>query len=248
MSHFSRLLPLALLLCLSCFDATALRAMTVEPMLLDLNSSGKGAQQSFSVLNNSTAHLPVDIKILQIDLGPNGETKSTPVSSEFLIYPPQAMILPGGSQVFRVQWIGEPDISASRSYRLMVSQVPVKLAKDQSGIQIVTSFGVTVNVAPPGGKSEIVVTRVESALDTEGKRRAALTVKNLGNKHAYMRQSAISLSGGGWSAEMTPSGFAQQVGFGIVQPGKERRFVLPIEVPAGVSAIKATVKYDPAMR
>jgi hypothetical protein len=35
------------------------------------------------------------------------------------------------------------------------------------------------------------------------------------------------------------------VGAGIVQPGKERRFILPVEVPAAVSAIQATVKLKP---
>lgn len=244
----SRFLRFCLLLCFSCFGSIALQAMTVEPMLLDLSSSGKGRQQSFIVMNNSAVQLPIDLNVFQVDIGLNGEAKKTPIASDFLIYPPQAMVPPGGSQVFRLQWIGEPDILVSRSYRLMVSQVPVKLAKDESGIQIVTSFGVTVNVAPPSGEPKIVVTRIEPVLDNEGKRRAALTVKNLGNRHAYMRQSAINLSGGSWSTEITPSGFAQQLGFGIVQPGKERRFVLPVEVPASVSAIKATVTYDPGTR
>jgi hypothetical protein len=44
---------------------------------------------------------------------------------------------------------------------------------------------------------------------------------------------------------MTPEEIAQKVGLGIVQPGKQRRFILPVEVPSGVSKIQATVESRP---
>jgi fimbrial chaperone protein len=233
---------------MSLLAASGASAMSVEPMLLDLASVGKTAQQSFRVANNGAAAIPVEIAVSRIELGPNGEQSGQPAGKEFLIYPPQAIIPAGASQVFRVQWIGEPDLAKSRSYRFDVAQVPVKLSKEQSGIQIVMNFGVTVNVAPPGAKSDIQVIGAAPVVGKDGKRLASLTVKNPGSKHAYLRQSVIDLSGGGWSAQMTSSTFTQQVGLGVIQPGKERRFILPIEVPAGVSAIKASVKYDPGMR
>ncbi len=235
-------------LAMSLLSISTVSAMSVEPLLVDIASAGKGAQQSFKVNNNSAAPLPVEIAVSRIEFGPNGEQSSERAGKEFLIYPPQAIIAPGASQVFRVQWVGEPDLAKSRSYRFDVSQVPVKLSKEQSGIQIVMTFGVTVNVAPPQGKSDILVMGAAPVVGKDGKRLAALTVKNPGSKHAYLRQSVIDLSGGGWSAQMTSAAVGQQVGLGIVQPGKERRFILPIEVPAGVSAIKATVKYDPSIR
>ena len=249
MSSFSRLLPItAAVLTMSLLSISAAPAMTVEPLVMDIASAGKGAQQSFKVDNNSAAPLPVEITVSRIEFGPNGEQNRERGGQEFLIYPPQAIIAAGASQVFRVQWIGEPDLAKSRSYRFDVSQVPVKLSKQQSGIQIVMTFGVTVNVAPPQGKSDIQVMGAAPVVGKDGKRLASLTVKNPGSKHAYLRQSVIDLSGGGWSAQLTSAAIGQQVGLGIVQPGKERRFILPIEVPAGVSAIKATVKYDPGIR
>jgi hypothetical protein len=63
--------------------------------------------------------------------------------------------------------------------------------------------------------------------------------------HAYLQRSSIRLSGAGWSAEMTPGEIAQKVGLGIVQPGKQRRFILPVEVPSGVSEIQASVELRP---
>lgn len=223
----------------------AASAMSVEPMVLDLSASGRGANQSFKVSNTGTKPLPIEAGVSTLELGPNGEQIVAKAKDDLLIFPPQAMIPPGGSQVFRVQWIGEPDLKKSQTYRVSVGQVPVKLAKDTSGIQIVMSFGVTVNVAPLQGTSDIVVMKAAPMKDKDGKRLAALTVKNPGNKHAYLQRSSIRLSGGGWSAEITPGEIAQKVGFGIVQPGKERRFVLPVEVPGNVSKIDATVKFRP---
>jgi P pilus assembly chaperone PapD len=178
-------------------------------------------------------------------LGLNGEETTEPAADSFLIYPSQAMIPAGGSQVFRVQWMGEPVVNKSESYRLSVSQVPVKLPKEVNGIQVVMSFGITANVVPQNGKSEILVINAAPVKDKDGKRLASLTVKNPGNKHAFLKESSIHLSGGSWSADMTPEEIAQRVGAGIVQPGKERRFILPVEVPAAVSAIQATVKLKP---
>lgn len=217
------------------------RAMSVEPMVLDLSTLGKGGQNSFKVVNTTAAKLPVEIAVSRLELGLNGEQKTTPAADDFLIYPAQAMIPVGATQVFRVQWIGEPEIGESRIYRFTVSQVPVKLPENTNGIQIVMSFGLTVNVAPPKGAADIVVMSA-APVTKDGKRLASVTVKNSGNKHAYLRQSSIRLTGGGWSAELSPGEIAQKVGLGIVQPGKERRFLLPVEVPGNVTKIDAAVR------
>ncbi|NJM35864.1 MAG: fimbria/pilus periplasmic chaperone [Rhodomicrobium sp.] len=221
--------------------------MAVEPLLLDILTAGPKSQKSFKVVNNGAAPLPVEINVSRLEFGHNGEQKTEPSVNEFLIYPAQAMIPIGGTQVFRVQWIGDLQIDQSRSYRMMVSQLPVKLPKGQSGIQIVMSFGLTVNVAPPQAKGGIVVMGA-APVAKDGKRFASVTVKNPGNKHTYLRQASIRLSGGSWSADLTPGDIAQKVGLGIIQPGKERRFVLPVEVPASVSKIEAAIKITPEPR
>lgn len=219
-------------------------AMAVEPLLLDISTAGQKSRQSFKVVNNGARALPVEIAISRLELGLDGEQKAVPAGKDFLIYPAQAMIPKGGSQVFRVQWIGDPDIPTSQTFRFNVSQVPVKLPKEQSGIQIVMSFGLTVNVAPPQAKAELVVVSAAPVTGKDGKRVASVTLKNPGTKHAYLRNAAVSLSGKGWSARIGPGEIAQKLGLGIVQPGKERRFLLPVEVPGAVSAIQASVSVE----
>ena len=63
--------------------------------------------------------------------------------------------------------------------------------------------------------------------------------------HALASQATISLSGDGWSATMTPRELDQKMGLGLVQPGKTRRLLIPVDVPDGVSRISASIDYEP---
>jgi fimbrial chaperone protein len=227
------------------FFSVAGYTMSVEPLVLDIDSIGKGANQSFKVINDGADPMPVEIVIEQLEIGPAGEQRHTPANKEFIVYPPQAKIPKGGAQVFRVQWIGDPEMKASRNFRFSVSQVAVKRSGSPSGVHLAISFGVIISVSPPQGKATVAAIAATSVKGKDGKQAVALSVKNAGNKHAYLRDAAISLSGRGWSAKLTAYEVQQKVGLGIVQPGKERRFLLPIEVPANVSDITASIEYQP---
>jgi hypothetical protein len=100
-------------------------------------------------------------------------------------------------------------------------------------------------VSPTVGQATIASNGAKPAKMGNGKPAIALNVKNSGNKHAYMRDAAITLSGGGWAAKLTAHEMQQKVGLGIVQPGKERRFLIPMDVPPGVSDITASIDYQP---
>ncbi len=219
--------------------------MSVEPLVLDVSSLGKDSTQSFRVTNDGSGNLPVEIRVARLDIEPDGTLRYEPAEEDFLIYPPQANIQEGAAQIFRVQWLGSPEINESHTYRLSVSQVPVKQPDSIAGIQITMNFGVIVSVSPPGGNAAIVVMNANRVQADDGKVAAALLVKNPGNKHAYLRDAEIILSAGSWSQKLTPFEVGQKVGLGIIQPGKERRFIMPVEVPPGVTGITASIDYKP---
>ena len=223
----------------------AAKAMTVEPMVIEIASMGKDAANSFRVTNTGAAPLPVEITVSRLEVSADGTPSYMPAPSDILIYPPQANIQKGAAQTFRVQWIGDPALAKSQTYRLSVSQVPLKMAQGQSGIQITMSFGVVVSVAPPQAKAAIAVLDARSAKGGDGKSAVALSIKNSGNKQAYMRDAALSLSAGNWSKKLSSIEVGQRLGLGIIQPGKERRFLLPVEVPGNVSKITASIDYQP---
>jgi fimbrial chaperone protein len=225
--------------------APAAMAMAVKPIILDMSAAGSKASQ-ISVTNDAATPLPVEIVVSRVDLDESGEIKPSPAGDEFLIFPPQAMVPPGGTQVFRIQWVGDPAIKTSQSYIFSVNQVPVKMPEGKSGVQVVFNFACVVNVAPPGGSAAINLVKAGVGKDEKGKPRPELTVKNPGNMHAKLTDATVRLSGGSWSQTLTPDQLRQVMGIGLVQPGKTRRFLLPVDMPDNVSQITATIDYKPA--
>ena len=117
-------------------------AMAVTPIVLDIGTTGNTNHAQISVLNDGAKPLPVEIIVSRIELNESGEMDAKPAADEFLIFPPQALVRPGATQVFRLQWVGDPQLKRSQSYSFSVNQVPVKMPEGKSGVQVVFNFGV----------------------------------------------------------------------------------------------------------
>jgi P pilus assembly chaperone PapD len=129
---------------------------------------------------------------------------------------------------------------------MSVNQVPVKLPEGKSAVQIVMSFGVVINVAPPQGSPSLnLVTTGVEADKKSGKRYPTITVENPSNVHALLPQSTIALSGGSWSQTLSSALLSEKIGIGLVQPGAKRRFVLPVELPPDVKSVQANLDFKP---
>ena len=226
-------------------NVSVAEAMSVTPVVVDMTTSGANNRAQINVLNDGAKALPVEIIISRIEVDESGEIVSQPAGEEFLIFPPQALVQTGATQAFRVQWVGDPQIKTSQSYVFSVNQVPVKMPAGQSGVQVVFNFATVVNVAPPSGKSAINLIGTGIGKDDKGTIRPALTVKNSGNAHAKLTDATIKLSSGSWSETLTPEQLRQLMGVGLVQPGKTRKFLLPVDLPNGVNQITASVDYKP---
>lgn len=221
-------------------------ALSVTPVHVEMTSTGSNGRAQVTVTNDSKDPIPVDIALQRMSLDENGERKFSKAADNFLVLPPQAMIAPGASQVFRVQWVGEPDLKESESYMLSVNQIPVKLPAGRNAVQVVMSFGVNINVAPPQGSPQLRLVSAGVATDKSGKRHPTITVENPSPTHALLPQSTIKLSAAnGWSQTLSSTELNEKVGIGLVQPGKRRRFTLPLELPAGVQAVQASIDFKP---
>jgi len=221
--------------------------MGVKPIQVEMVSLGKDARAQVTVSNEDGREpLPVEAEILALTVGEKGEQELKPAGDEFLLLPPQTLIKAGGSQVFRLQWVGEPNLDASRSYMIKFNQIPVKPKEGRSAVQIVMSFGVQVNVAPPKGLPSLNVVSSGVEVDPrDGKRKPVLTVQNPTKIHALLPQSKIRLSGGSWSHTLEPDELGQGLGIGLVQPGQRRRFILPVNVPSGVGNVQIALEFKP---
>ncbi len=223
-------------------------AMTVSPMQVEMTTVGSHSNARVSVINNSDQPLPVEAVVQRMTLDETGKPKTAKAGEEFLVMPPQAMIPPGGTQNFRIQWLGDPTMDRSESFLLYLNQIPVKMSQGKSGVQVVMSMGVLINVAPANVTPELKVVSTGITTDKAGKRFPSITVENPSNTHALLPQATVHLASGNWSSTLTPNMLGDRIGIGLVQPGKRRKFTLPVELPATVAKVEATVEMSPRQR
>ncbi len=223
------------------FCSSAARAVTVSPMQVEMTSAGSRNHATVAVVNNSTLPLPIEAVIQRMSLDENGKAQTAKASDDFLVMPPQVLIAPGATQNFRIQWLGEPMIDTSQSFYIFFNQVPLKPSPGQSAVQVVMSMGVMVNVAPPQGSPQLQVVETGITTDAKGKRHPTVTVQNPTRIHALLPQSTIRLTSGNWSQTLQSGLLSEQIGTGLVQPGQRRRFVLPVDLPQGVTSVQASI-------
>ncbi len=216
-------------------------AMTVWPTVIDMATTGRDSRAQINVVSSEATAFPVEVQVESLQIAEDGTQTLADAGDDFIVFPPQAMIQPGATQVFRVQWAGDPALATSRSYALRVNQVPVRAADAGTSVQLVYSFAVIVNVAGPQGASDLRVVQAkpgqQGAVD--------LLLENRGDRYDYLSRRVLSLSGGGWSATIGPEALGQMVGMGLVQPGARRRFTIPAELPKGVAAVTAELAAPP---
>ena len=110
---------------------SAVYAMRVSPMVVEMTTTGTDATARVEVQNMNSGNLAFETRITQVEFDAAGHTTETPADGDFIVFPPQGVLPQGGRQVVRLQWAGPTDMPTSRAYYLSVNQLPV--AVDQAG-------------------------------------------------------------------------------------------------------------------
>jgi hypothetical protein len=132
-------------------------ALNVQPVIIDLLSSGRRTSTVLTLQNTFSTTVPVELTARRLDVV-DGELRETDVEAEdLLVFPAQATVEPGQSQAFRIQWVGDPEIQASQHFFVTVAQLPVVLPENQNAIQVLYNFKVLVSVGAPGAVSALAV-------------------------------------------------------------------------------------------
>ncbi|MFI4933456.1 MAG: fimbria/pilus periplasmic chaperone [Caulobacterales bacterium] len=220
-------------------------AMTVQPVVLDLATAGRGMAQVVTVENTFTNPLPVEMRIEGLTFDEKGAHGDGKDPGDLLVFPPQALIQPGQTQTFRVQYVGDPSLAKSKHYYVTVAQLPVKLPEGQSAIQILYNFQVLVSVAPQGAKPDLKVTAAEIGKNDQGKPVPVITVYNDANAHGYLSQGHLRIiekdsSGKEVFRRSIPGPEIQQtIGFGLVTSGQTRKIMVPVVLPSDGGTVEA---------
>ena len=224
-------------------------AMTVQPVVVDMSMTGRQMSAPVRVENNGPNPLPVEVRLVETDFAVDAVGASDRLSDDIIAFPPQAIIPPGETQVFRLQYVGDPGADRSKHYYAEVAQLPVELPEGQSAIQILYNFQVMVNVASPtAGDAALTIESAEIVQNAEGKNMAAFTVRNSGRNYGYLSSGNLTIrhtdAAGNETVRRTLTGneIQQMIGFGLVGPEMTRRFVSPVEVGSADGQVEATLQ------
>lgn len=229
--------------------AAAASAMTITPVILDMETIGRHSTSAIRVENTFAQPLPVEIVVWQLELDENAGQERIPGDDDWLVFPPQALIEPGRTQVFRIQWLGDPDLEQGRSYIFSINQLPVQQAEGSTAVQLLYNFGVPVSIAPPGGAPELALAELDIERSGNPGERPVVVVENSGNAHGYLSGAELSLALYGadgrelWAADFTREETEAMAGVGLIQPDNRRRFVLPIDLPPGGQRLEGTIRH-----
>ena len=201
--------------------------------------------QVVTVENTFANPLPVEIRIEELSLEADGVKGTGKDSGDLLVFPVQAMIQPGQTQTFRMQYVGDPDLAKSKHFYATVAQLPVELPQGQSAIQILYNFQVLVSVSPQGAKPDLKVSAAGVGHDNAGKPVPIITLSNASNAHGYLSQGRLRIvqhdSAGKEVFRRTLSGpeIQQTIGFGLVGAGQTRRVQIPVVLPQDGGSVEA---------
>jgi fimbrial chaperone protein len=236
--------------CAAMAPAQAAWAMTVQPVVIDLQTSGRGMSQVVTVENTFANPLPIEITIQELEMTTDGVKPTGKDPGDLLVFPPQALIEPGQTQTFRVQYVGDPALAKSKHYYITVAQLPVKLPEGQSAIQILYNFQVLISVSPQGMKSSLAVQSAEIGRNEAGKPVPIVTVTNASNAHGYLSGGHLRIiekdASGKEVFRRTLSGaeIQQTIGFGLIGGGQSRRVIVPVELPQDGGSVEAEFATD----
>lgn len=230
-------------------SAAAHAAMTVQPVILDLRMAGRDMGGQIRVENTGTSPLPVEIRLVEADILPDTVKASDRITDDLVAFPAQAIIPPGATQAFRIQYIGEPEVDRSRHYYAEVSQLPVEVPGGQSTIQVLYNFQAMVNVrSVVGGEPKLTIEGAEIAASKPGdKPKIAFTVHNSGKNYGYLSSGSLTLIHRDASGKellhrsLNSSDVQQMIGFGLVGPETSRKFTAPIDLESADGTVEATL-------
>ena len=229
-------------------SAAAHAAMTVQPVILDLKSIGRDTGGQIRVENSGTTPLPVEIRLVDAELLPDTVKASDKLTDDLIAIPSQAIIPPGATQAFRVQYVGDPEVPMSRHFYAEVAQQPVEVPGGQSTIQVLYNFQAMVNVASATASDPVLT--IEGAQivhpTPDAPARIAFTVHNAGDNYGYLSNGSVNLTQRNAAGEeifhktLNSSDVQQMIGFGLIGPETSRTFIAPIDLenPDGTAEVK----------
>lgn len=211
-------------------------ALSASPMVVEMGSVGEQSRATLTLENPDEQTISIEIETLAVNVDGDGEATFTPDDESLIVFPPIASIPPGRSQVFQIQYVGDPELAASESFRLSILQVPVKLDGAESSLSVATNIHTLVNVAPPGASARIEVMSIEpSGSDREW----IVTLRNEGNRHARLQETLWQIRTPAKNVMLSRADISKHVTGSLVPPNSTR--TVRLTPPDGIDLADAQI-------
>lgn len=191
-----RKLLVVFVLMLSVAAALEAHAFRFSPFRAKFEPSGAGANQLFTVENNTKQRASVQIRIMTRDIDVDGGEKNTDAEKDFNIYPAQMVLEPGAKRSVRVQWVGDPNLKEEKAYRIIAEQLPVHLDKERpktSMVKFLVSYRGALFVTPRGLTQNVTLDFSGTVQDAAGRKMLEIVLHNRGTQHALLRDLKLDL-------------------------------------------------------
>ncbi len=228
---------------MSVYLITDAKAIAVKPMVLELSASGSKSKATFRVFNDTARVLPVEITPAKLDIDENGQATRTRADGTFMIFPPRVVLQPGKSQTIQIRWLGKPNIAKSEIFMLTANELPVQFNNNEDGVNVVMAFSILMNVSPAKSKANLELVSSKVVEDKRKNRRPFIEVRNTGNRHAMIMQTNLIFKSGNWRKKLAPADIFKDLGsFGVIQPGKRRKFWFKTVLPPEISSFDVDIQ------
>ncbi len=223
----------------------AVEAAAVSPMMVDVKPMGRGSIARVELTNPGQKEFPVEVQMFRGVISEAGELELTPADDQFLLFPAQRVVPARSQQVFRVQYIGEPELAASEIYYMQIRQIPVDINPGESKVQVVVNFNVLVNVIPDDAVPQPAVESIRPVVrdDVAG---IEVRISNRGTRYFTAANlpwqvSGTAEDGSPVDLKFSPEVMAKLIGVGVVAPGRARIFFIPTEKALVEGTIQAKI-------
>ncbi|MBI3569926.1 MAG: molecular chaperone [Gammaproteobacteria bacterium] len=191
-----RNLLFAFVLALSMVFVQEAQAFRFSPFRVKFEPAGAGANQLFTVENDTNVPASVQIRIVTREVDVDGGEKNADAEKDFTIYPAQMVLKPHAKRSVRVQWLGDPKLKEEKAYRIIAEQLPVNLDKERpktSAVKFLVSYRGALFVTPPGLAHNVTLDFSGTTQDATGKKMLEIVLHNRGTQHALLRNLKLDI-------------------------------------------------------
>jgi len=216
-------------------------AFSVQPLQMQLEPFGDASRGTFEVANDGIDSVSIEALPMRVDHDEEGREVLTDAEDDLLVFPPVAIVPPGSVQSIQVQFIGNPAIVASGTFRVLIENVPVELEGGAaSGIALKRSIQTLLHVVPSGTRSEPSVIGTEVAQNGVWH----VTIANEGKRYARLPETQWVLeSDSVGTLVLNGEQVDERTNANLVLPGASRRF--DFVAPQGYTAQDTSITILP---